>query len=532
MICPKCGSELEETAQFCGECGKPVVSTNESNAEKQKTNKKTVFILICIFIGLVLFLLLIIFFGGVKFENTNIENPNIIEKSEETTVQKLTALDYLDELKGEYKETKLNEIELPYKYIDGTRLFECSKFENLMIGNIIADFNNDGEDDIFILTLEKMDSDSKNGYADLQIGKKIYLWQSDNSFKKFGEEYSLLQSALSDHVNIQSEFAMVENTDSRYNLVEVRNIDDNSTLYDKNETTYYPIDESLGKHISSIDVHRVANKGFLYSLGVNRIIDHMMGIPKAENCGYEMTVDNGSSVNLYWGGVNTVRTGTNIATPVLESSVSGECQSEEEACDKINEQLTNLNLKELHISPFVWSERYSNSFLLDDLSVETIRLTHSAKEDKDDTGIYKIQIETTEASTRDKATELPTEEDNINYDKYLGTWSNVDNLGQGFTVTISSIVGNDVECYMCKTAPNAAHIAMTEKIFGHLVEDNKVYFDFTDSFMNVGNGVLTLNDDTIHINATVTEFDQPYLYALMGEGELVKISDSTEVPYI
>ena len=50
--------------------------------------------------------------------------------------------------------------------------------------------------------------------------------------------------------------------------------------------------------------------------------------------------------------------------------------------------------------------------------------------------------------------------------------------------------------------------------------------------MNCGNGVLTLNEDTIYLNATVTEFDQPYLYAFMGEGELVKTSDSTELPYL
>lgn len=155
------------------------------------------------------------------------------------------------------------------------------------------------------------------------------------------------------------------------------------------------------------------------------------------------------------------------------------------------------------------------------------------------TAPFATDFATEEATTIPPTTEVVTEKiieteshTENTLEKYLGTWSDVDNNGQGFTVTIVSINGDIIECYMCKTAPNAAHIAMTEKIFGQLVEDNKVYFDFTDSFMNVGNGILTLNDDTIYINATVTEFDQPYLYALMGEGELVKISDSTEVPYL
>lgn len=142
--------------------------------------------------------------------------------------------------------------------------------------------------------------------------------------------------------------------------------------------------------------------------------------------------------------------------------------------------------------------------------------------------VTSISLSTEAVTEQIIETESPTEN---TFEKYLGTWSNVDGNGQGFTVTFSSIDGNDVECYMCRTAPNAAHIAMTDKVCGQ-IEDNKVYFDFTDSFMNCGNGVLTLNEETIHINAMVTEFYQPYLYAFLGEGELVKISDSTKNPYL
>ncbi|MGN1433216.1 MAG: hypothetical protein ACI4XI_05875 [Ruminococcus sp.] len=169
------------------------------------------------------------------------------------------------------------------------------------------------------------------------------------------------------------------------------------------------------------------------------------------------------------------------------------------------------------------------------LNVETTAVTEKETES---TASLTAGSVTEEVTTIQPTTEVVTEQIIVTesptentYEKYLGTWKDVDSYGQGFTVIFTSINGNNVECYMCRTAPNAAHIAMTEKISTQIVEGNKVYFDFTDSFMNYGNGVLTLNEDTVTLSATVTEFYQPYLYAFMGEGELVKTSDSTAIPY-
>lgn len=129
------------------------------------------------------------------------------------------------------------------------------------------------------------------------------------------------------------------------------------------------------------------------------------------------------------------------------------------------------------------------------------------------------------------SSQIPEEDNEIDYSMYLGTWSNVDANGQGFTVTFSSINGTSVDLYMCKVAPNAAHIAMTEKISAEIT-DGKVYFEFKDSFMNSGIGVLTLNGDTISISAEAKDVSQPFIYAFMGEAELVKTSDSTGIPYL
>lgn len=128
------------------------------------------------------------------------------------------------------------------------------------------------------------------------------------------------------------------------------------------------------------------------------------------------------------------------------------------------------------------------------------------------------------------SSEISESNNEIDYTNYLGTWTSVDTYGQGFTVTFSSINGTSVELYMCKVAPNAAHIAMTDKISAE-IKDDKVYFEFTDSFSNSGNGVLTLNGDTINLSAEATEKSQPFIYAFMGDAELNKTSDSTKIPY-
>lgn len=117
------------------------------------------------------------------------------------------------------------------------------------------------------------------------------------------------------------------------------------------------------------------------------------------------------------------------------------------------------------------------------------------------------------------------------YSDYLGTWSNSFSGGGGFTVTFSSIDGNVVEMYLCKVAPNAAHIAATEKISA-TIENDEINFNFSDSFMNSGKGVITLNGDTISLSLNITEPSDPFIYGLLGKGELTKKSDSTAIPYM
>ena len=523
MKCPKCGYELAEGERFCGKCGNQV-DFDDINTHHPK-RKKFFFVILSILM-VVICIIAVIIFGGIKFENTVVEKTDSEEDSssyvEEPTIQKQTALDFLEEVKKYYRDAEQGEIELNYKYVDGDRLFEYDKFENLLLGHIIADFNNDGEDDIFTLTLEKTE---ENESSDLKIFSRIYLWQADSTFKEFGTDYSSLKTDLGDHISYRSEYAMIENVDSRYNFVETVNIDNDKALYDEN--TYYSLDSSQGKHITRIMVHKVANKGFLYALGVERTIDHMMGMPEAEHNAYYMELDESSSKNLYSGGIRSITTGGDLIYPILEGTVTGSCQSEEDACSKINEQLTNLNLADLSISKFDWNSRYSNSFILSNLNIESISVSHSVSED-DDSGTYTLQIEKGTSKTTE-----PTENEPLinNINQYLGTWSSVDSLGQGFTVTISSISDSELECYLSKTSPNANHIAMTGKISAKLSEDNTFSFEFEDSFMNSGSGELKLDNDTIRINATIIEFNQPYVYALEGEGVLAKISDSTESPY-
>lgn len=160
-------------------------------------------------------------------------------------------------------------------------------------------------------------------------------------------------------------------------------------------------------------------------------------------------------------------------------------------------------------------EHTTESLTSAELTTEIVSMTTPAAEPE------------TEKITSSEISENSNESD---YTNYLGTWTSVDTYGQGFTVTFSSINGTSVELYMCKVAPNAAHIAMTDKISTEIKND-KVYFELTDSFSNSGNGVLTLNGDTINLSTEATGKSQPFIYTFMGNAELNKTSDSTKIPY-
>ena len=116
------------------------------------------------------------------------------------------------------------------------------------------------------------------------------------------------------------------------------------------------------------------------------------------------------------------------------------------------------------------------------------------------------------------------------YEKYLGSWGNTNQIGRGYTVVISAVNGNQIECSM-SLAGSVGHIATVSKS-SLSIEDNVANFDFTDSWTNTGNGALTFDGDTIFLEAEITERgSQGYGFMTVDKIELTKLSDSTSDPF-
>ena len=111
------------------------------------------------------------------------------------------------------------------------------------------------------------------------------------------------------------------------------------------------------------------------------------------------------------------------------------------------------------------------------------------------------------------------------YGQYLGTWGNTGEVGRGYTVVISSVEDNQIECSMSLSG-STGHIATVSKNT-LLIEDNVAHFDFTDSWTNTGNGTLTFDGDSIILEAEITERgSKGYGFMTAGQVELTKLSDS------
>lgn len=128
------------------------------------------------------------------------------------------------------------------------------------------------------------------------------------------------------------------------------------------------------------------------------------------------------------------------------------------------------------------------------------------------------QAPTTEAPTTEPETEAPTTEPPTqaekNYSSYMNMWGK--DYGHDATCTLKflSIDDNEVCFTLSQTSPNVTHIALTESIYAEIDSNDEIYFDFTDSFGNIGTGVVQLSGDSIHVKTTITEYSTPYIFGL------------------
>ena len=147
------------------------------------------------------------------------------------------------------------------------------------------------------------------------------------------------------------------------------------------------------------------------------------------------------------------------------------------------------------------------------------------KEDDDEMNTVNPDIYAIVALPQELAIPEYKESKSEEYEKYLGTWGNTGEVGRGYTVVISSVEGNQIECSM-SLAGSTGHIATVPKN-NILVQDNVAHFDFTDSWSNIGSGTLAFDGESIALEAEITERgSMGYGFMTVDKVELKKLSDS------
>ncbi len=355
-FCGSCGKELKNATQFCPYRGQKI---DVSKPVTTYPNRKG---LIITSVSLVLVLLIVI--SGVSFA-TNNKTDNSLSIKKKTTAQ-----DYLNEtLLSEYQLNEDNII-LKYKYVESSAYIDCSKFKDSILDYKITDFNNDGVNDIYVLTLKRDTyEDLEDNYSKLTLESTVFLADGNGNFDECSpavfelyEDFNS-HSTLNDYYSTDYNFALHQASDSAWYILASTIVTDDQRLYEKDET-YYSIEDSYGRYSEAIDVYRISNMGILDTLYVNRDIDHLLGIPEAENYNYYMARNDNGNDTLISGGVHRIIAGDDYPTPI-ESEASGTCSSESEACEMINNELDKYELQDYHLEPFKWEERFEKGFTLD-----------------------------------------------------------------------------------------------------------------------------------------------------------------------
>ena len=171
------------------------------------------------------------------------------------------------------------------------------------------------------------------------------------------------------------------------------------------------------------------------------------------------------------------------------------------------------------------SDKADRVMIIDTNGIESSSDTQQPVEHKN-TNDDKQSSNTQSSSAQEKTEETQSG----GYEKYLGSWGNTGEVGRGYTVVISSVNGNQIECSMSLTG-SFSHMATVSQI-SMTIEDDVAHFDYTDSWTNKGNGSITFCDDTIIIEADITERNaKGYSFMTPSPVELTKINDSTNEPF-
>lgn len=359
MKCPNCGNELPRKAMFCGSCGIKI----EADANDIKTPKTNLIKTLLIVGGIIAITLIAIVVISILSKNTKADSDLSSSPISKETMQieTVSAEEFFrSELcKGYYGAINTTTETLHYRFEKGERQFDCSDFVDLILDHYIVDFDGDGKEDIIMFTLEVADRESlsEDQYGEILLYTRVYLAEG-SSFKLYSENSTSFNDMMSDYIKSGFNINVVNCSDNTCRIVQYEWLEDGRKLYG-DEKPYYTPEESMGDFADTARIYSFSDAGLCEDLVIHRSVTHHKGMPEAESHSY-FTAKNGSGYNtLFIGGITKVITISGVDYPTLEEEISGEYDSESEACDAINSELDTLGLKSYHLGTFKRDDRLS-----------------------------------------------------------------------------------------------------------------------------------------------------------------------------
>lgn len=244
-------------------------------------------------------------------------------------------------------------------------IFDCSDFENTLLGHIIGDLNNDDNNDILIFTLEKQNNDSKSDDENqIFLHQRAYLFKEGTFYEASDWWGTLFNPYLSigNHTTIKNIYSMLPSNKGIV-LASSNTIFDDSSVYNTKYPPYYSPEDSLGTFHSIFRIQRYVNDEYELVLSYQELISHTSGMPEAEHVSYSNNV---TGESLYSKGVYSVLTGSDMIEPEFEYEDKGQYSDENDALNVINNDLMSLGFEKYCIENFSWNKIDSNSLMLNE----------------------------------------------------------------------------------------------------------------------------------------------------------------------
>ncbi len=321
------------------------------------------------------------------------ENSDTVKTIETSQIENETVEDFLsDNILGKYS-TETNNLELKYRVKNQEVYFDCSDFENTFLGHISGDLNNDGFDDIIIFTLEKHNINFEEDGEDnlILFHKRPFLFSNGKyvAAPDWSNKIFTPYLSISSNIEIKNTYTF-NDANSKSFLVHSNTIYDDSSVYSEEFPPYYSPENSLGQFNSIINVQDYDKEGgFITKLSFQEIVDHISGMPEAENISY---TDNVSGESLYSKGVFEVITGSDMSEPEFKSEDTDTFSDEQDAINVINQKLKKFDLNKYCISPFSWDHKEENSLKLNENNENTFTIKLIGKNIDDSNRICYIEI--------------------------------------------------------------------------------------------------------------------------------------------